>query len=309
MLKFTIARVTWNAQDASYQVQEGASLALTDFESQEWLSWLEQRSSFAFSSRDRHRFTARKEARARGSIYWIAYRKMGGKLTHTYLGRPEDVTQARLEQVARFLAGQDSPDANSLLAREQQFRQEPSNQMRWKDQYLATKFFVPGAPHALVARPRLFSLLEEGRLRPLTLVSAPAGFGKTTLLSAWVQAQPPGNPLVAWVSLDEEDNDPVRFWSYVLTALDRLWPGMCREFVAYLQAEAHSPLNYVLTACLNRLSTHPEPVLLVLDDYHLMTEEAIHTTLTSFIMSAREDPLPFREGDESAAPFHFFTVV
>ena len=283
MLKPAIAQVAWNAQDASYQVQEGASLAPTDFEGQEWLSWLEQRTSFAFSSQDGHRFTARKEARARGSIYWIAYRKVGGKLTHTYLGRPEDVTLARLEQVARFLAGQDSLDANSLPAGGKQSRQEPFNQMRWQNQYLATKFFVPVAPHVLIARPRLFSQLEEGRLRPLTLVSAPAGFGKTTLLSAWVQAQLPDNPLVAWVSLDEADNDPVRFWSYVLTALDRLWPGMCREFVVYLQAEAHPSLNSVLTACLNRLSAHPEPVLLVLDDYHLVTEETIHTTLTSFI--------------------------
>ena len=159
---------------------------------------------------------------------------------------------------------------------------------------------MPVAPHTLIARPRLFSLLEEGRRRPLTLVSAPAGFGKTTLLSAWVQAHPPGNPLVAWVSLDEADNDPVRFWSYVLTALERVQPGNYRELAACLQAEAQPPLHSVITACLNRLSEQPEPLILVLDDYHLLTDEALYTSLAAFIehlppqvrviLSTRADP-------------------
>ncbi len=286
MPKPTIAQVAWNAQTSIYQVhetQEGTSLSPLDFESQAWQEWLAQRSSFAFQGKDGHRLTARNEARARGRSYWVAYRKVGGKLTHTYIGRPEDVTLARLEQVARFLAGPDGQNAGSLPVGKQQARQEPPIGVGWQDQYLATKFFVPVAPHTLIARPRLFSLLEEGRRRPLTLVSAPAGFGKTTLLSAWVQAQPPGNPLVAWVSLEEADNDPVRFWSYVLTALDRVQPGNYRELAAYLQAEAQLPLHSVITACLNRLSEQAEPLILVLDDYHLLTDEALHSSLAAFI--------------------------
>ena len=286
MPKPTLAQVAWNAQTSIYQVhetQEGTSLSPLDFESKAWQEWLAQRSSFAFQSKDGYRFTARKEARARGNTYWVAYRKVGGKLTHTYIGRSEDVTLACLEQVAAFLAGQASQEANSLPVVEQQARQEPPIKMGWQDQYLATKFFVPVAPHALIARPRLFSLLEEGRRRPLTLVSAPAGFGKTTLLSAWVQAHPPGKPLVAWVSLEEADTDPVRFWSYVLTALDRVQPGNYSEFAAYLQAEAQPPLHSVITACLNRLLEQPELLILVLDDYHLLTEEAVHISLAAFI--------------------------
>ena len=139
------------------------------------------------------------------------------------------------------------------------------------------------APHTLIARPRLFSLLEEGRQRPLTLVSAPAGFGKTTLLSAWVQALSPGNPHVAWVSLDEADNDPVHFLSYVLTALDRAQPGMCTEFLTYVRTQ-HSPaLQSVLMELINRLAEQVEQFLLILDDYHLVTEEAIHRSLTYLI--------------------------
>ena len=102
-----------------------------------------------------------------------------------------------------------------------------------QDELLATKFFIPSSPHVLVSRPRLSTLLDEGFQRSLTVVSARAGFGITTLLSSWVQSLPKEAVSVAWVSLDEQDNDPVRFWMYVFTALDRLQPGMCTEFVAY----------------------------------------------------------------------------
>src|SRR5689334_3012144 len=99
--------------------------------------------------------------------------------------------------------------------------------MAFDDQLLATKFFIPSSPHHLIERPRLIALLNQGLLRKLTLISAPAGFGKTTLLSAWVQTLPLDNPIVAWVSLDEDSNDPMRFWTYVLTALETLQPGLC----------------------------------------------------------------------------------
>jgi LuxR family transcriptional regulator, maltose regulon positive regulatory protein len=170
----------------------------------------------------------------------------------------------------------------------------------WQDQFLATKFFVPVAPHVLIARPRLFSLLDEGRQCPLTLVSAPAGFGKTTLVSAWVQTLPARDIHVAWVSLDEADNDPVHFLAYVLTALDREQPGMCSEFLTYMRTQ-HSPLlQSALMALINRLAEQPEQFLLVLDDYHLVTEEAIHRSLTylvdhlplqlRIILATRADP-------------------
>ena len=310
MPKLTIAHVIWNTQDAIYQVQEKVapqtSIPVMDFASAAWQEWLGRVPSFAFQSKEGHRFTARKEARARRGTYWVAYRKAGGKLTHSYIGRPEAVTLARLEQVARSLAGQDRQDTvapglnEGDAVHEQQVWPASSHTLDWQDQYLATKFFVPTTPHALVRRPRLFSLLEEGRKRPLTLVSAPAGFGKTTLLAAWVQAQTPGNQLVAWVSLDEEDNDPVRFWSYVLTALDRIQPGTYRELARYLRAAEHPPLPSVLTACLNRLAEGDSSLMLVLDDYHLITEPEVHTSLSSFLehlpahvhvlLSTRADP-------------------
>jgi ATP/maltotriose-dependent transcriptional regulator MalT len=94
----------------------------------------------------------------------------------------------------------------------------------FKSQLLATKFYVPVTLGTLIMRPRLTNLLDESLKRPFTLVSAPAGFGKTTLLSAWVQSQAVRHTPVAWVSLDEEDNEPQLFWAYVLTALNMQRP-------------------------------------------------------------------------------------
>src|SRR6266567_6254605 len=93
-----------------------------------------------------------------------------------------------------------------------------------QSQLLATKFFMPTTSGTLISRPRLSSLLAESLKHPLTLISAPAGFGKTTLLSTWAHSLPARHPLVAWISLDEKDNDPQLFWTCVLSALDRQEP-------------------------------------------------------------------------------------
>src|SRR5260370_1321349 len=175
------------------------------------------------------------------------------------------------------------------------------------DQLLATKFFLPSSSHPLLPRPRLISLLNEGLRRKLILISAPAGFGKTTLVSAWVQSFSPHTPLaphVAWVSLDESDNDPAQFWAYALTALDRQQPGLCTPLLGYLQTQqAPTPLlHHVLQALINALVSRTEQFLLVLDDYHLITEPEIHSSLTylvehlppqlHLILATRADP-PF----------------
>src|SRR5437764_3378941 len=95
-----------------------------------------------------------------------------------------------------------------------------------QSQLLATKFYVPVTSATLISRPRLTTLLDESLKQPLTLISAPAGFGKTTLLSAWSQSLAVGTPLVVWVSLDEEDNEPQLFWTNVLVALDQKQPEL-----------------------------------------------------------------------------------
>ncbi len=173
------------------------------------------------------------------------------------------------------------------------------------DQLLATKFFLPSSSHPLLPRPHLTSLLNAGRRRKLIFISAPAGFGKTTLVSAWVQSfsqHTSDAPHVAWVSLDESDNDPVQFWTYALTALDRQQPGLCTPLLGYLHSQQAPtpPLRYVLQALINALVSSTEQFFLVLDDYHLIIEPEIHSSLTylvehlppqlHLILATRADP-------------------
>ena len=153
----------------------------------------------------------------------------------------------------------------------------------FQDQLLATKFFIPSSSQALISRPRLIELLNLSLEYPLTLVSAPTGFGKTTLLSTWILSLQPEHPQIAWVSLDEGDNEPVLFWMYVLTALDGQQPGLCTQLIKYLQTQQVPPLRSVLQMLINRIAEQLESFLLILDDYHLITEQAIHTNLAYLV--------------------------
>jgi LuxR family maltose regulon positive regulatory protein len=148
---------------------------------------------------------------------------------------------------------------------------------------LATKSFVPVSPHALISRPRLSALLDAGLQRQLTLVSAPAGFGKTTLLSTWAKSHAADNPHVAWVTLDEGDNAPRRFWAYVLTALDRCEPGTSVQALQLLHAHDEPPLEEALTALINRLSDVTSLWALILDDYQVINEPAIQRQLSFLV--------------------------
>ncbi|MDN5766897.1 MAG: LuxR C-terminal-related transcriptional regulator [Humibacillus sp.] len=130
-----------------------------------------------------------------------------------------------------------------------------------------TKFFLPQARAGLIERTRL-DLVLGGRRSRLTLLSAPAGFGKTTLLAHWLTKQAERSDLrVAWVSLDENDRVAQTFWVYVLTALERAAPGSASSGLQLLAAG--QPVEAVLAAVLNELSVFPGDVVLVLDDYHL----------------------------------------
>jgi LuxR family maltose regulon positive regulatory protein len=161
-----------------------------------------------------------------------------------------------------------------------------------RNRLLATKFFVPASPHALITRPRLHVLLDESLRTTVTLLSAPAGFGKTTLLSKWLQTRPSEDTPVAWVSLDEGDNDPVRFWIYVFTALDASQPGLCTLFLSILQNQQAPPsLQSILTAFTNALLTNTRPLLLVLDDFQVITSQIIHTSLNYIIEHVPPDLL------------------
>ncbi|GHO87052.1 NACHT domain-containing protein [Dictyobacter formicarum] len=151
------------------------------------------------------------------------------------------------------------------------------------DSLLATKFLLPAASHELIARPHLLALLNAGLRQRVILVSAAAGFGKTTLLASWVRSFNPGHPPVAWVSLDAGDNAPVQFWTYVLTALQQCRPGISTLPFATLLEMPQPTWQAVHTALINSLARQSEPLVLVLDNYEEITEPAIHGLLSSLL--------------------------
>ena len=144
---------------------------------------------------------------------------------------------------------------------------------------LAPKLPIPPRRPALVSRSRLMEALNGAVTAPLTLVAAPPGFGKTTIVAEWARAR--GG--VAWVSLDAEDNDVVRFWSYVFQALDQIAPGMGREPLGLLQRLQSGAAEGALTLLINGVAARPEPIVLVLDDYHLIDSAEIHRALLFLI--------------------------
>ena len=141
---------------------------------------------------------------------------------------------------------------------------------------LASKLNPPRIHSDLISRSQLMIRLDEVIGNDFVLISTPAGFGKTTLLTRWVKSA--GRP-VAWLSLDEDDNDPVRFWRYILTALDQVETGMGEKAFSMLNSSAQPTSRAVVIALLNELATRSVDFVLVLDDYHLIESPAIHDSM------------------------------
>jgi len=199
---------------------------------------------------------------------------------------------------------------------------------------LQTKLYIPPARPELVSRPRLIERLNAGLHRKMALISAPAGFGKTTLVSEWVhsvtgyklqvessgsEARPPLPetqrsipnvqpstfnfqlpPHIAWLSLDESDNDPTRFLAYFIAALQTIGADIGKGALSALESPQPPPTEVVLTATINEIAAIPDQIVLVLDDYHLIEARPIHDALTfllqhlpprmHLVIATREDP-------------------
>jgi LuxR family maltose regulon positive regulatory protein len=140
---------------------------------------------------------------------------------------------------------------------------------------LETKLRVPRLRRALVPRPRLSERLSRGAESALTLVSAPAGFGKTTLLTEWLADAPADGRSAAWLSLDQRDDDPGVFWTYLIAALRTAAPGVGTAALVQLQSP-QAPIEAVLATLLNDLGAVSGSVVLVLDDYHVIDARDIH---------------------------------
>jgi LuxR family maltose regulon positive regulatory protein len=164
---------------------------------------------------------------------------------------------------------------------------------------LATKLHIPPPPPKLVARSRLTEQLDAGLIRgcKLTLISAPAGFGKSTLVSAWIAKS---KRRASWLSLDENDNNLLRFLIYLINALQTISPNLGAGLLDLLRSSQSSPIESIFAELLNELAAVPENFILVLDDYHLTDARPIDEALTfmvehlpaqmHLVITTREDP-------------------
>ena len=178
---------------------------------------------------------------------------------------------------------------------------------------LLTKFYVPHLRAEHVLRPRLTRRLDDVLARKLTLVCAPAGYGKTTLIAEWVAGRAVTHgtgatgasghvsvPRVTWLSLDAGDSDPVRFLTYLVAALRQIDSAIGRSVESMLQGIPPPPYEALLTALINDLVSVPFPFILVLDDYHLITSLAVHLQVAfllehqpphmHMVIATRDDP-------------------
>jgi len=144
---------------------------------------------------------------------------------------------------------------------------------------LSTKLFIPSTPYGVIHRSPLIERLTAGLMTGnlLTLVSAPAGYGKTTLLAEWIAAY---QGQIAWLSLDGRDNNPLRFWTYFVTALKSVSKPLGQVALQMLESAQETDFQIFLTELVNDIATLNHPVILVLDDYHVISHQSIHEGLT-----------------------------
>jgi ATP/maltotriose-dependent transcriptional regulator MalT len=161
---------------------------------------------------------------------------------------------------------------------------------------LQTKLYIPRSRPGLVSRARLIKRLNEAIEGRLTVVCAPAGFGKTTLLAQWLASK----PAAAWLSLDQSDNDPTLFWAYLIAALQTVHADLGETTVSLLRSPQSLPVETLLGPLLNELASLAQHTVLVLDDYHLIDTQPIHQAIgflldhlppqLHLIVASRADP-------------------
>jgi LuxR family maltose regulon positive regulatory protein len=295
--------VRWDAIEATYRASD-TSQPVTD---STWGTWLARHRSFAFQGYH-GRINLRSEPRHGGeNCYWYAYRRQGKHVGKQYAGRSPQLTLTRLEELTRLMC-EALPLATSAHTTEPTLPHAPKRVSSLP--LLAAKLQPPRLRAGLVSRDRLLARLDAGYEGALTLIAAPAGFGKTTLVNQWVTSRYEADTFshFAWLALDASDADPARLWRYFIAACQRLHPAVGAEALALLHAATLPPFEQpspeaVLTYLLNDLvHTHCQGVL-VLEDYHFITAPPIHDALVFFIehlpvglrlivMTRRDPPFP-----------------
>ena len=144
--------------------------------------------------------------------------------------------------------------------------------MEYPTPIIQTKLYRPPLQADFIPRPQLFEQLDGWQQRPLTLVSAPAGYGKSTLVSSWIESL---DDPAAWLSLDENDNDLELFLTYFLACVQTSFPNAVDETLALIGGAELPPLRVLSNSLVNELDHLPQRLVLVLDDYHVISESKI----------------------------------
>ncbi len=268
-----------------------------------WFEWLADDSARSFSFRSpAGDYTARKERRQRGGVYWVAYRTAASRQYKKYLGTVADLTPEHLADAAATLAERVADAAATPSGSATGPNGSPGRMAQNAAALLlATKLFVPRPRPDLVPRPRLLARLDEGRDDGgCSLLSAPAGTGKTSLVAAWVARL---DRPVAWLALDERDQEVHQVLRYLVASLQTIAPECGRTALALLDAQPKVAPEMVLTSMLNDLAALSAPAVLVLDDYHVVRAHAVHAaiefllnhlppTLHLVIVTREDPPLP-----------------
>ncbi|MGI9057324.1 MAG: LuxR C-terminal-related transcriptional regulator [Ktedonobacteraceae bacterium] len=294
--------VSWSSERAKYlftEPENEASYFLPE-DGEGWLEWLEEHRAFAFHGRN-GQINLLKEKRSRGSEgYWYAYQRHEEGMVKRYAGRSAQLSMERLEEIAAWLSSEDK--AHPTPATVAQIGQlavptaahglggtgQPTSSPMSFEPLLMPKLQLPHLQKSLLPREHLLELLDTGLEHKVTLISGPAGYGKTTLVSQWIAERGTRTdfPRIASVTLDEGDNDPIRFWRYIIAACQQFRTGFGKEALELLFANRlppFKPLEMMLTALLNELSQLEHPGVLILDDFHVISSLHVIETLSFFL--------------------------
>ena len=255
--------ISWSGEKATYLFANSNSHLPQ--EGEDWQQWLQMHRSFAFHGRN-GRINVLKEKRSRGdNDYWYAYQRHGEQMVKHYAGRSAQLDMEHLEEIALQLTKKDEVTSNissEILP--------PTLHSVQFEPLLMPKLQLPRLQKSLLRREHLLNMLDKSLERTFTLIAGPAGYGKTTTVVQWINegVTRPDAPQIVYLTLDESDNDPIRFWRYIIAACQKFDSGIGKEALDLLLANRlppFKPLEMMLTALLNELSQLDQSYILVLD--------------------------------------------
>ena len=272
MPKLARHTLIWSAERETYTACEAQKDALHLGENDgTWFNWLASRTSFSFQGKHGH-LNLLKETRSHGGEgYWYAYVRQGKRRVKQYAGRTPDLTIAHLEKLARTVR-LPTEQVHPIRATRRALRDESA-----LGPLLTSQLHAPRLSAPLIIREDLLTALDNGLERKLTLLCAPTGFGKTTLLAQWAKRQ---QRRVVWLSLSDEQNEPLCFLHYLISALQQVQPYLGSEILADARCASPRLFTESIVRLLNELASLSEEITLILDNYCVIGNHTIHHALT-----------------------------